>query len=163
MNANAPCPCGLPSTYAACCGRFIERKAIAETPEQLMRSRYTAYTLLEMRYIEETMSGFARQAYDEYEARTWAEKADWQGLDVVRAPVCKPNATQGEVEFKAHYLSNGEPKCLHEISVFHKLAGHWYYVSGKQGGLLAAKKSVPRNAPCPCGSGKKFKKCCYQR
>ncbi|MDR0869671.1 MAG: SEC-C domain-containing protein [Planctomycetaceae bacterium] len=24
-------------------------------------------------------------------------------------------------------------------------------------------KKVPRNAPCPCGSGKKFKKCCGKR
>lgn len=26
-----------------------------------------------------------------------------------------------------------------------------------------AKKIVPRNSPCPCGSGKKYKKCCYQK
>ncbi len=25
------------------------------------------------------------------------------------------------------------------------------------------KSSVPRNAPCPCGSGKKYKKCCYPK
>ncbi len=23
-----------------------------------------------------------------------------------------------------------------------------------------ARKRVPRNAPCPCGSGKKYKQCC---
>ena len=22
-------------------------------------------------------------------------------------------------------------------------------------------KKIPRNDPCPCGSGKKYKKCCY--
>jgi hypothetical protein len=22
-------------------------------------------------------------------------------------------------------------------------------------------KKIPRNAPCPCGSGKKYEKCCY--
>ena len=25
------------------------------------------------------------------------------------------------------------------------------------------KKRIPRNAPCPCGSGKKFKNCCYEK
>ena len=24
-----------------------------------------------------------------------------------------------------------------------------------------ARKKVSRNAPCPCGSGKKYKHCCY--
>lgn len=27
-------------------------------------------------------------------------------------------------------------------------------------GSLIAKPSADRNAPCPCGSGKKYKKCC---
>jgi hypothetical protein len=26
---------------------------------------------------------------------------------------------------------------------------------------LVARKRTPRNAPCPCGSGKKYKHCCY--
>ena len=25
------------------------------------------------------------------------------------------------------------------------------------------KKRIPRNAPCPCGSGKKYKNCCYEK
>lgn len=25
------------------------------------------------------------------------------------------------------------------------------------------KKKIPRNAPCPCDSGKKYKKCCYDK
>ena len=24
-------------------------------------------------------------------------------------------------------------------------------------------KSVPKNSPCPCGSGKKYKKCCFTK
>ncbi|MGZ3337755.1 MAG: SEC-C metal-binding domain-containing protein [Isosphaeraceae bacterium] len=24
-----------------------------------------------------------------------------------------------------------------------------------------SKKRISRNAPCPCGSGKKYKNCCY--
>jgi len=29
--------------------------------------------------------------------------------------------------------------------------------------MLKAKKKVGRNAPCPCGSGKKYKKCCLDK
>lgn len=28
--------------------------------------------------------------------------------------------------------------------------------------LTVRRKKIDRNDPCPCGSGKKFKKCCYQ-
>lgn len=29
--------------------------------------------------------------------------------------------------------------------------------------LLDRVRKTPRNAPCPCGSGRKFKKCCMPR
>ena len=29
--------------------------------------------------------------------------------------------------------------------------------------LLPPKKKIGRNAPCPCGSGKKFKRCCMRK
>ena len=38
------CPCGLPSPYADCCGPLIRGTGYADTAEDLMRSRYTAYT-----------------------------------------------------------------------------------------------------------------------
>jgi preprotein translocase subunit SecA len=34
-------------------------------------------------------------------------------------------------------------------------------VKGEESRLFAAKHGVRRNDPCPCGSGAKFKKCCY--
>ncbi len=33
-------------------------------------------------------------------------------------------------------------------------------VSKKQGNTIITEKKVSRNEPCPCGSGKKFKRCC---
>jgi preprotein translocase subunit SecA len=29
--------------------------------------------------------------------------------------------------------------------------------------VVAGKKKIGRNDPCPCGSGKKYKKCCYPK
>jgi preprotein translocase subunit SecA len=36
---------------------------------------------------------------------------------------------------------------------------------GKTGGqkTITKNKKVGRNDPCPCGSGKKYKKCCYPK
>ena len=35
---------------------------------------------------------------------------------------------------------------------------HWKYRKGRP--AMPTKVTVGRNAPCPCGSGRKFKKCC---
>jgi len=40
------CPCGTNKTYANCCERYLDGTDIPATAEALMRSRYTAYTLL---------------------------------------------------------------------------------------------------------------------
>ncbi|HEX2490711.1 MAG TPA: SEC-C metal-binding domain-containing protein, partial [Blastocatellia bacterium] len=32
-----------------------------------------------------------------------------------------------------------------------------------EGGALQRTEKVGRNDPCPCGSGKKYKKCCGQQ
>ena len=58
------CPCGSKKNYADCCQPFIELKKIPETPEQLMRSRYTAYTQANMDYIVRTMRGKAAADFD---------------------------------------------------------------------------------------------------
>lgn len=39
-----PCPCGTGSSYETCCKPYISGEKPAPTPEDLMRSRYTAYS-----------------------------------------------------------------------------------------------------------------------
>jgi uncharacterized protein len=34
---------------------------------------------------------------------------------------------------------------------------------GRGGNIVTARKVPERNAPCPCGSGKKFKNCCLKK
>ena len=70
---------------------------------------------------------------------------------------------QGVVEFIATFKEKGVTRRHHEKSRFEKQDGRWYFVDGE---LVLAKTQVNegpkvgRNDPCPCGSGKKYKKCC---
>jgi SEC-C motif-containing protein len=48
------CPCGSRKLYHDCCGKYHEGTAIPKTPEQLMRSRYTAYCKGLIEYIVDT-------------------------------------------------------------------------------------------------------------
>lgn len=48
-----PCPCGGPS-LDTCCGPYLAGRAVPQTAEQLMRSRYTAYTQGNEAYLRAT-------------------------------------------------------------------------------------------------------------
>lgn len=116
------CPCGG-NVYAECCGRFIDSDTLPQTAEQLMRSRYTAYTLRKETYLKQTWHASTRPAEDV----TQDDGGKWLGLEV-RKHV--PAGDQATVEFVARYKSGGRAHRLHEISNFVREDGKWYYVDG---------------------------------
>lgn len=153
------CPCGSSNTYEQCCGLYIDQKELPQTPEQLMRSRYTAYSMGKIDYIRKTMKGKALIGFNEQEAQQWATRITWLGLEVTEA---KPTSSDiGFVEFIARFREQGQVQIIHELSEFHREHGFWFYVSGVNKPIPARvpKPQVARNSPCPCGSGKKFKNC----
>src|SRR5512139_1309876 len=119
------CPCGSEKTYAECCGRYVDGHEVAPTAEALMRSRYTAYTLLREDYLLATWHASTRP-----ENLGLAEEppCKWLGLQVKHhAP---QEGDHARVEFVARYKINGRAFRLHEISSFVREDGRWYYVDG---------------------------------
>ncbi len=116
-----------------------------------MRSRYCAYVLKRSDYLAATWHPSTRPASLDVSSDDTA----WQRLVIVDTEKGGIDDREGEVEFAAYFLG-GE---LHERSRFLKEAGQWLYVDGD---ILPPRTEVKvgRNDPCPCGSGKKFKKCC---
>jgi len=153
------CPCGSSKNYQDCCGLFIETDKNADTPESLMRSRYTAYTLANMAYIKKTMRGKPLDGFNEAEAETWAKQDEWAGLEVLKSSMEDSNADIGYVEFIASYKDQGKKQSIHELSKFQRIEGKWFYTSGSQPKTKSPKPKISRNAPCPCGSQKKYKNC----
>lgn len=155
------CPCGSNNNYSECCGIYIHAHKKPETPEQLMRSRYTAYTQANIDYIQQTMKAPKSNHFDAESAKKWAATVQWLGLEVIH---CSMNQTKGYVEFIAHFSEQGNKDCIHEISEFHQLNGQWYYVDGKyQRPKPYEKVKIGRNDPCTCKSGKKYKACCLKK
>jgi SEC-C motif-containing protein len=117
------CPCG-DGLYAQCCSRFIDRAEVPQTAEQLMRSRYTAYTLSDEKYLQATWYERSRPA-----SRLAAEdeKLKWIGLEVRKHQQTGDEAT---VEFVARYKIGGRAERLHEVSRFIREDGRWFYVDG---------------------------------
>ncbi len=158
-----PCPCGSEETFSKCCGRFIEGGESAPTAEALMRSRYTAFTLARIDYVTATHDPETREEQNPEEARKWAESSEWLGLQIHSTENGGPEDDEGTVEFEARYRSDGVEHEHRELSTFVKRDGIWYFSDGRVLGPRTVRHEGPkigRNDPCPCGSGKKYKKCC---
>ena len=112
------------------------------TPKELMISRYEAFVKEDWKYLANTSTN---QDIKELEL---SPPMQWLKLDVL-------DAHDDIVEYKAYYRLNGTVEVLHEKSRFVQKDGIWKYEDGK---LYDSK--IQRNEACPCGSGKKFKKCC---
>lgn len=152
------CPCGTKRPYAQCCEPYLLGKALAPTPEALMRSRYSAYVKGIIPYLRDSLAPASRGDYDENSVRAWALSSEWLGLEVL--------AAQGStVEFIARYRAQGNVVEHRETATFEKQDGRWYFVDGvtesaPQKPVVRETPKPGRNDPCACGSGKKFKKCC---
>jgi SEC-C motif-containing protein len=123
------CFCGATKSYADCCGQFIDGNKLPATPEELMRSRYSAYAQANIEYIVQTMLAPANNNFDSEAARVWAKRVKWIKLKVIKAFI---KQDKGFVEFIAYFKENGKACTIHELSEFHKQNGRWYYVDGKQ-------------------------------
>lgn len=119
------CLCLSGEQYGQCCGRFHSGAAEAATAEQLMRSRYTAFALLDAGYLQRTWHPDSVPAGLEPDP-----EMAWRRLDIVATSGGGPFDTAGTVEFKAHYRHGGERGVLHEVSRFVRENGRWYYVDG---------------------------------
>ena len=155
------CPCGSGTDYSHCCEPVITGTRPAQTAEQLMRARYSAYAGLQMDFVFESTHPEHQAGYDHARTRAWAEQSTWQGLEIVGVTKGEPSDTEGEVEFIARYQEKDVNRVHHERGQFKKKDGQWFFTEGimvKQQPITVSK--IGRNDPCPCGSGLKHKKCC---
>ncbi|MFK0570544.1 YchJ family protein [Endozoicomonas sp.] len=160
-NQPSNCPCCSGKPFAECCSVFLEGTP-APTAETLMRSRYTAYTLENTEYLVATTIPGQQAPLRAQKLHQQSHPTLWQRLEIIETEAGKPSDETGVVEFKAWFKESisGVEKAQHERSSFLKEDGRWFFIYPN---LPQTKTSqVGRNDPCPCGSGKKYKKCCAQ-
>jgi SEC-C motif-containing protein len=158
LNTHASCLCGSGIEYDRCCGLYHSGEKSPATAEALMRSRFAAYALDNADYILATWDAAVQPEKIAFSG----ENIAWQRLEIIDTKKGGIKDNKGIVEFKAYYLKDGEEYMLHEISRFAKTNGRWLYLDGvvKKVGKIIQQSNHGKNAPCPCGSGKKFKRCC---
>lgn len=124
------CPCGSGQPLASCCESIISGKKDAATALELMRSRYTAFTLADADYLLRSHAARTRPVKDRKNIARWAKSVTWLKLSIVGTQAGEPTDELGYVEFKATFVENGKPGLIHERSLFNRENGKWVYVSG---------------------------------
>lgn len=146
------CPCGGES-YAVCCEPLHLGTQFAQTAEQLMRSRYSAFAKQQISYLKQTTALRQQHLLDLAAIQAWSQDNQWLGLEIVHFEP-KLSKKHALVEFKAHFQTlQGEQHIHHEASSFVLQHGKWYF--------LDPTVSLPlMKQSCVCGSDKKYKQCC---
>ena len=124
------CPCGSGRPFAICCEPIINGKSDAITAQDLMRSRYTAFTLANVNYLMRSHHSSTRPNKERKSIEKWAKSVRWIGLNVLNTQAGEATDESGYVEFKALFMENGQLQQLHERSFFQRENGKWVYVSG---------------------------------
>jgi SEC-C motif-containing protein len=144
------CPCGSNIHYSDCCQPLHQGQA-ASSPEALMRSRFSAFALQLKAYLLASWHPDTRPEQLDLDPNT-----QWKRLEILSA---RSKNNRGEVHFKATFCERDGWHLLEETSQFCFENNHWFYYTGDYQPQMLSPK---RNDSCPCGSGKKYKKCCLK-
>lgn len=160
------CPCNSSLPYEICCGMYHNNPGTAPTAEALMRSRYSAFYTNNFAYINRTQKLKNSPNQDEAEIADCNNETKWIKLEIIETEKGLEKDKDGMVSFRAHFKEGKHIGKLSERSLFKRIKGEWFYISGEH----EVEQNTPlvnsdvmklgRNDPCHCGSGKKFKKCC---
>ena len=117
------CPCSPEKLYVDCCKKAHLNIGSVATAETLMRSRYSAFVLANIAYLQASHHPSTRPSKKEKRAiLAWTRSVEWLRLEVL-------NTTKNSVEFKAYFIEDGIIDCIHENSLFCNTTGHWTYKS----------------------------------
>jgi len=110
-----------------CCAPLLQGQAEAESAEQLMRSRYTAFATKNVDYLYETYAGKARRRNAKAQIRKGMEGVEWFKLEITAIHEGRKQHKTGEVAFVAYYRKGNQEFTLRERSYFIREKGKWKY------------------------------------
>jgi len=148
---NCYCKSGL--NFGECCEKYLRVLEVPKTALALMRSRYSAYCIGDVNYLQATTHNHTWSDEELKTIQDWSDNSFWQHLEIV-------NYDEKSVEFKAYYIYEKKQHLHHEKSSFLKVNDMIKYVDGE---IYEDKVNFLRNEKCICGSGNKYKRCCFKK
>ncbi|MEO1889380.1 MAG: YchJ family protein [Cycloclasticus sp.] len=156
--SSALCRCGSGKIFTQCCQPFINRSSLPSTAEQLMRSRFTAFALVNIQYLSDTHYPSKRSANELHELQQNSLHTSWIELTILDTQDGLSSDSIGTVAFTAVFYANQQYFELVENSSFIKENQQWFYIEGIPT-VQSIHYKIKRNEPCWCLSDKKYKHC----
>jgi SEC-C motif-containing protein len=148
------CYCKSGLLFSECCEPILRVEKIPTNALALMRSRYSAYCVGDVNYLQATTYDHTWSDEELKFIQDWADNSFWQHLEIIDFN------NDDIVEFKAYYIYDHVQHVHHERSTFAKINDMYKYVDGE---IFEDKVSFGNNEKCICGSGLKYKRCCLPR
>lgn len=129
MLSNQQCFCGSDQSFSSCCQPFIKGEintktslsTFPETPEQLMRSRFSAYVTGNSQYIYDTYAKSSQASQSVKEIDEWSKACTWIALEIHSTSTDNNDSkepTEQFVEFSAFHITDDTLCELRENSRF---------------------------------------------
>ena len=127
IDKNLICPCCSKKYYIDCCQPIHSNPNSADSCENLMRSRYSAFVLCDISFLKFTQYPSKRELHNYKEIENWTKRVIWKKLEIIKSDG-SINLNSGFVEFKAYFIENGSLDYIHGKSTFIYENLQWYYV-----------------------------------
>ncbi len=129
------CSCSSALRYSQCCSPLHRGEREAQSPEQLMRSRFCAFARKQLPYLRRTLHPSHPDA-SRPEADVLRElRASAQGYRYVRLHILGTDGPDARgvarVLFLAELFEHGKNRSFVELSEFEQVAGAWRYARGE--------------------------------
>ena len=142
LQEDRPCPCHSGKTFGECCHGYLTGEALVPSPEHLLRSRYSAFSLQDADYIVDTTHS-THSDYDGDNREAWKTRV-LNGLDELRFVGLDIKAKKSGSSPDEHHIYFGvdvsvptpgggkraQKSTITEISTFLREDGRWYYSGG---------------------------------
>lgn len=138
----------------------MTKKPWPQTPTELLQARYQAHVKADVDFIVASTHPEMREKLDQGVIQNWCKQAEWLGYQVEEEII---ESDKAFLTFLLRYEEASKAFNHYEKAEFRKLEDKWYYYDSsfpKPKTFKREDEKVGRNDPCPCGSGKKNKKCC---
>lgn len=123
------CFCGKSKAFFECCQPYILGVSLPSTAEELMRSRYSAFSTGSLAYLIQTTHPECRDAGLANSIMGWiSQVSSWDRLEILSARKGGPKDDRGWVEFRVYFHQNGVPQIMKENSEFSRVEGRWVYL-----------------------------------
>ena len=124
FSINSASLCGSGKKYKKCCALF-HKGALPKNGLALMKSRFSAYAVGDIRYIIKTSSN---EKSNELELKEFSKNCEFKKLDILEFI---DGETEAFVTFKATIFCQGIDNSFTEKSKFVKRDNRWFYDSGE--------------------------------